>query len=93
VGLTPTTSIVATRAQVSADLGDEVAILGVASGQYYTVRDVAARIWALVQEPVTVAAVVATLEAEYEVAGDRLGADVERYVEKLLEAGLVTVST
>jgi hypothetical protein len=90
--ITLQSTVVATRDQVSADLGDEVAILGVAGGRYYTVGDVAARIWSLVQQPVTVAGLVAILVDEYEVAPGQLGADVVLYLEELAGEGLVAVT-
>lgn len=91
-GIILQSTVVATRDQVSADLGDEVAILGVVGGRYFTVGDVAARIWSLVQQPVTVAALVAALVEEYDVSPGQLRTDVVRYLEELAGEGLVAVT-
>jgi hypothetical protein len=43
--------VVATKDQVSSDLGGEVAILDLKAGVYYGLDTVGARIWNLIQEP------------------------------------------
>lgn len=91
--LSPDSIIVATQSQVSVDLGEEVAILGMGTGQYYGVRDVAARVWSLIQEPVSIAAVATRLEGEYDVAAVQLKRDLLEFVQALVREGLVTVRT
>ena len=53
--------VVATENQVSSDLGDETAILGLKSGVYYGLDPVGARIWSLLQEEKTVAQIKTVL--------------------------------
>lgn len=85
-------TLVATRRQVSADLGDELAILAMDAGRYYGVESVGRRVWELVQTPTTLSAVVATLLDEYEVEEPTLLADVAKFMSSLADEGLLEVS-
>lgn len=87
--LTLESVVVASRDQVSADLDREVIILGVTDGIYYGVDAVAARIWRLVQQPVTVSAIVAAVVAEFEVDDAQGRADVLAFLAELEQRGLV----
>jgi hypothetical protein len=90
--LSSRSTVVASRAQVSADLGDEVAILGTSGGMYYGVRGVGARVWELVQHPVAVAEIVDAIAAEYEVDRATVRRDVLGFLRTLLREGLVSVA-
>ena len=58
--------VVATTEQVSAELKDEVVILSLQTGEYYGLDPIAADIWALIQQPRTVADVRDALLARYD---------------------------
>jgi hypothetical protein len=83
-------TVVASRDQVAADLADEVIILGMRDGVYYGVEAVAARIWALVQQPVRLDDIVRTILAEYEVTEAKCRTEVLAFVTQLEARGLVT---
>ena len=91
--LTEESLVVAASEQVSADLGEEAAILHMANGIYYGLDPVGARIWALVQEPRTVREVKQTLLREYDVEAGQCERDLFELLEKLLSAGLLVVRT
>lgn len=73
------------------DLSDEAVILSLKDGVYYSLNDVAARIWELVREPVSVRVVCATLAAEYEVDPARCEKETLELLHQLREWGLVEV--
>ncbi|MBI2407096.1 MAG: PqqD family protein [Gemmatimonadetes bacterium] len=81
--------LVVSTDQVSADLSGETVILGMREGAYFGVRDVGARIWALLQQPRRLAEVVAILADEYEVDAPTCEADVLAFAAELFESGLV----
>ncbi|MHB8838432.1 MAG: PqqD family peptide modification chaperone [Gemmatimonadaceae bacterium] len=81
--------VVASEDQVAADLSGEVIILGMREGAYFSVSDVAARIWELVQVPRRLSDVVATLMAEYDVTPEACSSEVLTFVAELVERGLV----
>ncbi len=82
--------VVVSDNQVSADLSDEVVILGMKEGEYFGVEAVGARIWTLLQTPRRLGDVVATLTDEYAVPAERCTAEVLAFVEDLVDRGLVT---
>ena len=70
-------------------VGDETVILDLASGTYFGLDPVGARIWALMGERKTLGEICATMLEEYEVEREQLEADVLRLAAELLERGLV----
>jgi len=85
------TTVVQSRDQVGTELTDEVVILHLASGVYYGLEGVGARIWSLIREPVTVEAVVANLVAEYDVEREECLRDVQELLQRLSAEGLVEI--
>jgi len=83
--------VVAAREQVSCKLEDEAAILNLASGVYYGLDPVGARIWHLIQQPRSVQEVLDTLLDHYEVERERCARDLLALLQKLLAEGLVKV--
>ena len=74
-----------------ADLGDEAVILDPASGKYFGLNEVAARVLELAAERTTVGAIVDQLLGEFEVGQDRLTADVVAFLGDLERRGLLDV--
>ncbi len=89
--LTMSSSVVASKAQVSSDLGDEVAILHLWEGEYYGLDAVGARVWSLIQEPRTLREIHEVLVSEYEVEPDRCERDLIALLHGLANEGLVEV--
>ena len=61
-------------------------------GTYYSLNDVGARVWELVQEPLTVRELIDRVAAEYDVERDRCRQDLLELLDELSTAGLVTVT-
>jgi len=88
----PSTTVVATAAQVSCELGEETAILHTESGVYYGLDPVGTRVWQLLQEPVTVAEIRDAMLREFDVSAAQLDGDLRRLLVDLAAAGLVTLA-
>lgn len=86
-------TVVASKGQVSSDLGDEVAILDLDAGMYYGLDEAGARIWELIQEPRMVGDIRDTLVLEYDVEPDRCERDLVDLLQKLVGEGLVEVDS
>ncbi len=85
-------SVVAVTAdQVSADLSGEAAILTLASGMYYGLNAVGARVWALIHEPRSVQSLLDQLLAEYDVEPVRCESDLMNLLRQLAQEGLIEV--
>ncbi|MFZ0214172.1 MAG: PqqD family protein, partial [Candidatus Acidiferrales bacterium] len=87
--LTPDAVIVATKQQVSCDLGDEAAILGMKNSVYYGLNPVGARIWRLLQQPKSVGEIRDAIASEYDVSAKQAEDDIVKLVEQLMSEGLV----
>lgn len=87
----PDTRIVVSRDQVSTTLSGETIILQMRDGTYYGLDAVGTRIWSLIQQPMTLADISATVESEYDVDGPRAMTDLITLVDELFERGLIEI--
>jgi hypothetical protein len=83
--------VVVSRDQLSCDLGGEAAILNLKNSVYYGLDPIGARVWQLIQKPVTLAQIRDVLHAEYDVPAAQLEADIRDLLEQLTEHGLVGI--
>ena len=70
-------------------VGDETVIPDLASGTYFGLDPVGARIWELMEEGKTLSEVCGQMLEEYEVSRDDLERDVLRLAQELTDQGLV----
>ena len=85
-------TVVAAKDQVSSDLGGEVAILDLAGGVYYGLDELGAWIWELIQQPIVVDQIQATLVEEYAADRTRIRRDVLAFLQRLADEELVEVA-
>jgi hypothetical protein len=83
------TVIGATNDQVSCDLAGEAAILNLENSVYYGLNPVGARIWSLIQTPVTVSALCDAIVDEYDVDDQRCKRDLLDLLAQLADARLI----
>jgi hypothetical protein len=81
--------VVASRDQVSCDLGGEVAILNLQSGLYYGLDEVGAWIWSFIQEPKVLDDVREAILKEYDVDAERCEQDLLALLENMASKGLI----
>jgi hypothetical protein len=84
-------TVVASKHQVSSDLGDETVILQLESGMYHGLNAVGAAIWALLREPRSVEEIQQAILAEFAVDAERCQRDVMALLSKLEAEGLIEV--
>jgi len=84
--------LVATKQQVSCELGEEAAILNMKNSVYYGLDPVGARIWRLLQQPTSMSAIRDVIVQEYDVTPQQAESDLRVLLEKLLGEGLVEFS-
>ena len=78
--------------KVAAEMGDETVILDIESGHYFQLNKVGARIWSLIEAPLSVAEICAKLEAAFEVDHDTCRAEVVSFLDTMRGKGLVRIS-
>jgi hypothetical protein len=72
-------------------LGDESIMLDMASGYYFGLDPVGARIWQLLSQASSFAEIVDRLAREYDVTPEQAESDLVRFVEELKANGLLNV--
>jgi hypothetical protein len=83
--------VVASRDQVSCEVGAESAILNLKNGVYYTLDPVGARIWSLLQKPHSVSEIYAAILEEYDVEPARCQSDLVALLARFDEEGLIEI--
>ncbi len=73
------------------DLGEDLVLLDLRSGIYFSLDPIGARIWHLLRRPQPLAAVLEALVGEYDVETARCARDLVRLVTELRDRGLVAV--
>ena len=81
--------IVQTPDPITAAVGPDLAILGLATSNYIALNPVGRRIWELLATPRSVAELCRCLEAEFEGAPEQIQADVLEFLGDLASEGLV----
>ncbi len=89
--LTLSSQVVASKDQISSQLGDEAVILDLKAGIYHGLNPTSARIWQLVQQSSTVAAIRDCILAEYAVEPARCEEDVLSILRELNSKGLIEI--
>lgn len=74
---------------LAAPLDQTLLMMSVEKGMYYGLHGVGPRIWELLEQPTTEAAVTAALLAEYEVDAELCTAQVAAFLTGLRERGLL----
>lgn len=85
------TTLVRNSSLVAAQLDGETVMMSLDTSRYYGLNPVGGRIWELLVQPMTVAAVCDTLQQEYNVARGQCEREVLLLAQKLIAEKLVQV--
>lgn len=77
-------------AVVARALGEEMVLLDLDSGLYYSLNTLGAFIWALIERGLAQAVIADAIMAEYDVTPDVASSDLAAFLHQLHEWGLVT---
>lgn len=84
------TTLVRSPALVHSAVDGEISMMHVETGKYYGLVSVGAKIWALLDEPMTVQAICDRLMGQYRVDRATCEADVLRFAQRMVAEGVVT---
>lgn len=87
----PSDSVTIPDQVMAREVGDETVILDLASGTYFGLDAIGARIWQLLAEGKTLAETCEIMLEEYEVTPEQLERDVAALTEELARKGLVSI--
>jgi len=74
-----------------AHLDNEIALLNIKNGKYFSLNETGARIWELLQVSVDQEQLISSMLKEYSVEEIKLRADIVQLLEKLKEAELIRI--
>ena len=74
---------------LGAAVGDELLMMSVAQGNYYSLNEVGKRIWELLERPMSLDELVAQLTEEYDVPEAACREEVERFLTAMRERGML----
>ena len=80
-------------ALLSTSLGDDVVMMDVEQGAYYGLEAVAARIWALTEQPLSVGLLCDRLVTEYQISPEQCQQEVLAFLSELLNQHVVQIVT
>lgn len=83
---------VASDKVVAADLGEGLALLNLSTNEYFSLNEVGAFVWSVLQTPKVRGAIVRAVMEVYEVAESACAADVDLLLEELKNAALAEQS-
>jgi len=75
------------------EMGEEFVMMGLAQGEYYAVKGVAATLWRHLAEPRDVAELCTLVAAEYDITAERCRADVEAFLDQLRSRRMVLAAS
>jgi hypothetical protein len=90
--ISPQSIVLASKDQLSCDLGGEAAILNLATGVYWGLNEVGSFVWKMVEQPRRLSEICRAVVEVYDVDMERCERDVMALVRELAEAGLVEIS-
>ncbi|MEM7213335.1 MAG: PqqD family peptide modification chaperone [Pseudomonadota bacterium] len=86
--LTPETVVCRGAEHVETRVGSQTLMMSVTQGKYFSVDATGNRIWDLIEQPISVQQIVATLRTEYNVGADECEAQVKSFIGELIANGL-----
>jgi hypothetical protein len=73
---------------VSGRLHDELIMMDLDQGKYFSLNPVATRIWDLLAEPAAIEELCSVLTKEYDVSDEQCGIEVSEYLDQMIRLGL-----
>ena len=74
------------------EVGNEGVILSLEDGHYFGLDETGTRIWKLLQSEQDLDAIAEHLVSEYDVTAERVRRDIEKFIDELVAARLISIS-
>lgn len=85
------TMYVRNQQTVSGQIDDNLVMMDIAKGSYFSLNSVGTRIWQLLETPLTAEALCNLLLAEYDVSPDQCRAEVSEHLSYMQQLSLVEI--
>jgi len=90
--LTSATVLIRNPDLIATDMDGETVMMSIERGEYFGLSGVGGRVWALMQEPVSVDQIAQTICHEYAVDLAVCQADMQRFAQEMLQNGLASLA-
>jgi len=84
-----TTKYLRNSKTISGRLDDELVMMDIEQGKYFSLNPVATRIWELLDNPMTLLDICMVLTYEYEVKEERCRQETREYLEEMVRMNLI----
>lgn len=74
---------------IATDMDGDTVMMSIERGEYFGIGGVGSRVWDLLESPVTLADIVISICAEFEVGGADCEADMQAFLQQLHEHDLI----
>ena len=85
----PHTVLARSEGVLYSEIDGDVTMMSVETGKYYSLKEVGARIWALLEQPTSPGQICEQLMAEYSVDRERCETEVMRVLSQMASEGIV----
>ena len=89
--LSENTIICRSETLLSNNLGDDIVMMDIEEGAYYGLEEVAARIWEMAENPVSVGSLCTDLMSEYKISEEECRSDVGEFLTDLLDRNILKI--
>ncbi|HUX95290.1 MAG TPA: PqqD family protein [Bacteroidales bacterium] len=76
---------------ISGRLSDELVMMDIDKGKYFSLNKVATRIWDLLERPMDLKELCDLLKSEYEVNDEQCLSEVKEHLDEMIKLGLVNM--
>ena len=83
------TSYLRSSQAITGKLSDELVMMDIDRGVYFSLNHVATRIWELLEVPMTIDDICRRLEDEFEADRSQCRSDVEQFIARMVDTGLI----
>ncbi|MDM4769034.1 lasso peptide biosynthesis PqqD family chaperone [Solimonas sp. SE-A11] len=87
--MSPETRVVRVPDLIASEMDGDLVMMSIERGEYYGISGVGTRAWELLEHPVSLAEIVATICQEFEVDAAIGEQDMRKFLEELIHRGLV----
>lgn len=89
--ITPDTIFHRVQTVIESKVDEEIMMMDIDKGMYYALNPVSSRIWALLEQPLSVRSVCENLLKEYDVEPSVCEQEVTKFLDQMLDRSIVTV--
>ncbi|MFV9656116.1 PqqD family peptide modification chaperone [Pseudomonas sp. NY15366] len=90
--LTPSSLLIRSSDLIATEMDGDIVMMHISSGQYFGISGVGPRIWALLERPITLDALIATIVNEYIVDEQTCRNDIQAFMQNLLDQGAARIT-